>query len=238
VTIGDLFARLLCQSEHRGPHATGAVLVTSAGEMHVEKAPLPAHRFVATDAFRALCASIGPDTTVLMGHTRWPTQGSHVRNQNNQPLALPGPEGLAVTHNGDLPQVSRLFARFGLARAWEVDSELLLRLAQRHCHPAGLDVPALMYDVAQCPGHLAAVLVAAAEPATVVFVRRDRPLHVAWHPTRHLLAYASEAAILERALPTPTAWQCQAMAPQTAWVVRCADPRHPATLPLTPAAWY
>lgn len=232
IMIANMFSRLLLHSEHRGPHATGALVMTTTGEMVMEKAPVPAHRFIASPAFQTLCARIGPDTTVLMGHTRWPTQGSHFDNQNNQPLILPGADGLAVAHNGDIPQVSRYFTQFQLEREWGVDSELLLRLAARHCQPHGIALQPFIRDVAVCAGHLAAILVAAAQPETVILLRRDRPLHVAWCPTQHLMAYASESAILRHALPTSWTWQHQAVAPETAWVVSCADLAKPTVVPL------
>ncbi|MHB0935027.1 MAG: class II glutamine amidotransferase domain-containing protein [Armatimonadota bacterium] len=162
VIITNMFSRLLLHSEHRGPHATGALVMTTAGEMIVEKAPMPAHRFIASPAFQKLCARIGSDTTMLMGHTRWPTQGSHFDNQNNQPLIVPGADGLAIAHNGDIPHVSRYFSQFHLEREWVVDSELLLRLAVRHRQPQGIALQPFFRDVACCTGHLAAVLVAAA----------------------------------------------------------------------------
>ena len=221
--IADMFSRLLLHSEHRGPYATGAMLMTTAGEMVVEKGPLPAHRFVATNAFRGLCARISTETTVMMGHTRWPTQGSHRNNNNNQPLIVPGADGLAVTHNGNIPQVTRYFDHFHLDREWEVDSELILRLACRHRHPQGIGLQSFLRDIAVCTGHLAAVLVSAAQPETVIFIRRDRPLHLAWHPTKHLLAYASEPTILDMALHMPLTWQHHALTPETALVVSCTD---------------
>ena len=232
VMIANMFSRLLLHSEHRGPHATGALVMTTAGEMVVEKAPLPAHRFITTEAFQGLCARIGHETTVLMGHTRWPTQGSHHHNQNNQPLLVPGADGLAITHNGDIPQVARYFAHFHLEREWEVDSELLLRLACRHRQAQGMRLQSFLRDVAVCTGHMAAALVAATQPETAIFLRRDRPLHVAWCPTQHLLAYASEPTILVNALPASWTWQRRVLAPETGWVVSCTDIANPVIFPL------
>lgn len=218
-TITGLFVRLLLASEHRGPLATGVALVTASREVLIEKAPLPAHRFIMTEEFHSICARITAQTTVLMGHTRWPTQGSHYCNQNNQPLVIPGSQGLVLTHNGNISQVDRYFARFRLKREWEVDSELLLRLAHRHTSSIGIDHQAFLSDLAICHGHLAATIVTTAQPGTMMFLRRDRPLHLAWHPTRHLLAYASERNILQQTLYLPKTWQYHAISPNTVLIV-------------------
>lgn len=232
VEVSKVFARLLVLSEHRGPQATGVASMTAASKWQVEKAPLSAHQFLETDAYRRFCGRLVPETTLLMGHTRWPTQGSHLENQNNQPLASARTIGLLVAHNGNFPDVDRYFARFGLVREWEVDSELLLRLAERHLGPTAMNLRAFLRDVACSAGQLAAVLAMSAPRGKVVFLRRDRPLHVAWHPTRRLLAYASELAILEQAVPAKSTWQFHSLPAETAWVISCAEPSSPMVKPL------
>ena len=212
-------ARLLVESEHRGPHATGIAAALDDGTVHVTKAPLPASRFVHTEIFREACAHAVACGTLLMGHTRWPTQGSHRQNQNNQPLlSLEAPQ-VAFTHNGHIPMVNRYFAHFNLPRIWEVDSEVLLRLACRHVTPEGLALPALLQDLTCCAGQLAVVLAVASHPDEVIFIRRDKPLYLAYHAGMHLLAYASEDTILQRALPWASQWQIQPIPVNTAWVV-------------------
>jgi len=208
-------ARLLVESEHRGPHATGVAALLNDGTMHVAKAALPASRFVRTAAYRDVCAH----GTLFMGHTRWPTQGSHRQNQNNQPLLSPVAPHVALTHNGHLPMVDRYFAHFQLPRTWEVDSEVLLRLACRHVTPEGLALPALLQDLTYCAGQLAVVLAVASHPDEMIFIRRDKPLYLAYHAGMHLLAYASEDAILHRALPWASQWQIHPIPVNTAWVV-------------------
>lgn len=231
-TISDMFSRLLVLSEHRGPYATGAALISARGDVNVEKAPVPAHHFIGMDTYKHMCARIDPRTTILMGHTRWPTQGTHYLNYNNQPLTSSGSCCLALTHNGDIPQVNRHFARFCLTREWEVDSELLLRLACRNSTLRGIEILAFLRDLSVCPGHLAAVLVAASQPKTIVMLRRDRPLFTAWHPTGHLLAYASERQILSRSITEPEKWQIRAMPPNSAWIFSCNDLSMPEVLTL------
>jgi glucosamine 6-phosphate synthetase-like amidotransferase/phosphosugar isomerase protein len=195
--IGKLFTRLLVLSEHRGPHASGAAWLDASGAHRLHKAPQSASRFVASTTYSYWLDSIPSTATLLMGHTRWPTQGSHLDNRNNHPLSDGGGKDvILLTHNGNIPQVERCFRYFGLVRRWGVDSEILLRLARRHARPEGVDVASLLGDMGRCPGNIAAVVAWTAYPESVLLIRRDRPLFLAWNARRQLLAYASERAIL------------------------------------------
>ena len=220
-----LFSRLLLLSEHRGPLASGAAWLDASGRHRIHKAPRPASEFIASADYAQWLGSIPSTTVLLMGHTRWPTQGSHLDNRNNHPLSdRSSREGhrsaLLLTHNGHLPHAEQLFTRLGLPRRLEVDSELLLRLARRRTLPDGLDTPALLADIGQCPGHIAAALAWAAHPETVLFIRRDRPIYLAFSKRRHLIAYASERTILEQALADQAGWRIRRLQENTALVVR------------------
>jgi glucosamine 6-phosphate synthetase-like amidotransferase/phosphosugar isomerase protein len=226
--IGKLFTRLLVLSEHRGPHASGAAWLDASGVHRLHKAPQPASRFVTGQDYGEWLASIPPTATLLMGHTRWPTQGSHLDNRNNHPLSDGGGKDvILLTHNGNIPQVERCFRHFGLVRRWGVDSELLLRLARRHARPnERLDVAGLLGDMGRCPGDIAAVVAWTACPDTVLLVRRERPLFLSWNARRRLLAYASKRRILEDAIhdgsgapiSSLSGWRMEAMDEGTARV--------------------
>jgi glucosamine 6-phosphate synthetase-like amidotransferase/phosphosugar isomerase protein len=219
--IGKLFTRLLVLSEHRGPHASGAAWLDASGAHRLHKAPESASRFVTGQDYGEWQASIPPTATLLMGHTRWPTQGSHLDNRNNHPLSDgAGRDTILLTHNGNIPQVERCFRYFGLVRRWGVDSELLLRLARRHARPEGLDVAALLGDMGRCPGDIAAVVAWTASPETVLLIRRERPLFLAWNARRRLLAYASEQAILVEAIRNTSS---ASMASLSGWRMEAMD---------------
>lgn len=232
VSITTLFTRLLILSEHRGPYATGAAVVTQDGTIQTAKAPISAHRFVHSVAYEGLCQQADKGVAMFMGHTRWPTQGSHMRNGNNQPLLSDGPIRLVLTHNGNIPDVAQHFDAFGLQRKWEVDSELLLRLACRHLSQDGLAIQDMIHDLAICAGHIAAVIVAGSHPNKVIFVRRDRPLWTAYHRDLDLLVYASEAEILLQALPDCKKWNLQQMPTETVWVMNRQQLMNPRAYPL------
>lgn len=222
--LADLFTRLLLLSEHRGPYATGVAWVKADGSLQVAKAPEPARHFVQRNAYLNWVRGIDHQFTYLMGHTRWPSQGSVQLPANNHPLIVPiretgrtmgnsqhiavtAPQAcLALSHNGTLRNVSRLFSQLGLPRTAEVDSELLIRLAQRHVLDDHLDVAAFLDALAPLEGSLSAALVATSHPEEILLLKGNMPLKVRLHAGRQVLVYASESRILERALDGEAGW--------------------------------
>jgi hypothetical protein len=86
-----------------------------------------------------------------------------------------------------------------------VDSELLVRLAQRHASADGLDLPAFLADIAPLEGRMSCTLVATTKPEEIILLRGNMPLEARQHRRQRLLAYASEATILARGL-VDTGW--------------------------------
>jgi len=213
--LADIFTKLLVLSEHRGPHATGVAWVKRDGSMHVAKEPLPARQFVETAAYRDCLAGVDAKTTILMGHTRWPTRGSEHNPNNNHPLG----DHCVLTHNGHISNADALFRRHNLHRAAQVDSEILLRLAEKHTSPAGIDIPSYLHALESCTGRIAASLVATSRPEQVLLLRGNMPLIVWYHPGLHALAYASEEAILQSAVGDASDWLPLPLAPGEALLV-------------------
>jgi glutamine phosphoribosylpyrophosphate amidotransferase len=185
------------------------------GTSRVVKAPLPARAFIETIAYLDWLAEIDDQVTYLMGHTRWPTLGSIHTPSNNAPLG----ERLLLAHNGHVGNHAALTQQFGLRREAEVDSEVLLRLAERRLGDDGLNIPAYLGDLAHCRGRLAATVVDTRRPEQVLLIRGNMPLHVCHHPRRAVLAYASEEPILQRALAGEAGWRPVVLPPSTAMVV-------------------
>jgi len=200
----DRFTRLLLFSEHRGPYATGAAWVKSDGTYRLEKAPLPARQFVQTAGYADALNTVSDDVTLIMGHTRWPTRGSIHIPTNNHPLwAAP----ILLCHNGVVAEVQRHFRRLQLLRTAEVDSELLLRLAQRHAGADGLDVPAFLTDLEPLDGRISLALAATTRPEELILLKGNMPLEIRMQAERQVLCYASEARILDIALAGDAGWQ-------------------------------
>lgn len=224
--LADAFTMLLLLSEHRGPHATGVACVTRDGRMQVAKAPLPAREFVQSGTYINWLLGVDREMTYLMGHTRWPSHGSVMNPANNHPLVVPVPASdqpgaagppvdrmrsamgsLAVTHNGSLRAWERHFTRLQLPRTTQVDSELLARIAQRHAGVTGLALDAILADLSPLEGSMSLALVATTRPEEIILLKGNMPLEVCIQPRARILAYASEARILDRALAGDAGWE-------------------------------
>ena len=205
--IGDLFTRLLVESEHRGPYATGIALVGSGGDHYISKEPVPASQFVRSRDYRLVLDRLDQNTTLLMGHTRWPTRGSHLDNRNNHPLVGDGEHPCLVTHNGHISNHAALFRLMSLKREAEVDSEIILRLAEKNLRGSGIDPTGLADDLALCRGRLSAVVVATNDPTRILLVKGNQPLEVRCHRKRAIIAYASEPEILDATLGKEPGWE-------------------------------
>ena len=239
--IGDLFTRLLVGSEHRGPYATGIALVNSSGDHYIDNAPVPASQFVRSRDYRLVLDRLDQNTTLLMGHTRWPTRGSHLYNRNNHPLVsgtsvvsgirdgieAKSPSLVCITHNGHITNYHALFRLLGLKREAEVDSEIILRLAERNLTESGIDPIGLADDLALCRGRLSAVIVATSDPTRILLVKGNQPLEVRCHRKHAIIAYASESKILDAALDKEPGWEEMRI---PSWRLVVADIREPMPL--------
>ncbi|OPZ80837.1 MAG: glucosamine--fructose-6-phosphate aminotransferase [bacterium ADurb.Bin429] len=224
--LTDVFTMMLLLSEHRGPHATGVAWVKQDGSMQVAKEPLPARQFVQSGAYIDWLLGVDREMTYLMGHTRWPSHGSVMNPANNHPLVVPVPVSdqpgaagppvdrmrsamgsLALTHNGSLRAWERHFTRLQVPRTTQVDSELLARIAQRHAGATGLALDAILADLSPLEGSMSLALVATTRPEEIILLKGNMPLEVCIQPRARLLAYASEARILDRALAGEAGWE-------------------------------
>ncbi|MBI2844861.1 MAG: glucosamine 6-phosphate synthetase [Armatimonadetes bacterium] len=226
--ISDLFTRLLAGSEHRGPHATGVALVCANGDHYISKSPVPASRFVTSRDYRLVIDKLANDTTLLMGHTRWPTRGSHLDNANNHPLVGDGRKPCIIAHNGHISNHDSLSRLMNLKRDAEVDSEILLRLAERNAGKCGIDPVGLADDISRCRGRLSSVLIATSHPTKILLIKGNQPLEARYHETRELIAYASEPEILDSAIGSDRGWEVIEI---PAWRLVVVDTRR--MMPLT-----
>ena len=211
--LKDIFTRLLLLSEPRGPHATGLAWVNRDGEHRIFKAPLPAREFIGEPAYQETLDGVGNHTTILMGHTRWPTRGDVQNNFNNHPIRSLDCLGTA---NGTINNADALFRRFRLRRHAEVDSELIFRLANRLTGEDGqIDVERLIAKLARFRGQMSAVLVSRRDPGTIIVLKGDKPLFLWLNPKRRAIAYASNEDYLFEALEDDLGWRPLDIPPMT-----------------------
>ena len=125
--IKESLTHNLLYNQERGDAATGLAVIQTDGQVFLQKMPLSATEFVATYEYEALLNRIGPQTTLLLGHTRHPTKGTPANNDNNHPLQVGAVLGV---HNGHIHNDDNLFSYSGYPRQAEVDSEIIFRLLE------------------------------------------------------------------------------------------------------------
>jgi amidophosphoribosyltransferase len=199
----ELFGYLLCRNDARGGHATGALVMQQDGTSALYKAPVMAHQALLAPEYADVVAQIGPDTTLVMGHTRFGTGGTAQNNANNHPIQA---GHLFGTHNGIVWNADDVFSTLGLPRTAQVDSELLFRLAEPFSTERGFDLAGYLHDLEQVYASLATVMVSELCPHEVVIVKADQPLFFRAHPTLEVIAYASADDYLQTACPTADGW--------------------------------
>ena len=218
--LQKLFIYLLLRSEGRGPHATGAAWLERDGEHRIYKRPVRASEFVKDRAFAELLAGVSQSTTWLAGHTRWQTRGDARNNSNNHPLRA---SRLLGTVNGTITNADELFEQLRLPRHAEVDSELLLRIADAILRDGRIDLQELKKRLILFCGQLSAVMASKTDPETIVVVKGNKPLHLRYHDESNIIVYASGRAYLDGVLLPTLGWREVRVRPMSIARFHCDD---------------
>ena len=228
--LATIFTGLLRANEHRGRYATGVANIRMDGSYDIHKAPVNVAMFVASDEYKVLLGDVDSRTTILMGHTRWPTQGSHLDNINNHPLVIGGDtsDGIGAiigTHNGHIQNWKALFASLGYPRTTEVDSEIIFRMAEDSVQDGRIDNRIYTKLLAKCKGQMSAVAVLISDPARIIIVKGDKPLVLLYHRKYDVLLYASELDFMAEVLMRDGGWPNVSVKPMSAVTFECRDLR-------------
>jgi glucosamine 6-phosphate synthetase-like amidotransferase/phosphosugar isomerase protein len=200
-----LFTELLVISRQRGPHATGVAWLNRDGEHRLFKRPMPAERFVEHKAFPLVLARVDRRTTILLGHTRWRTQGDEQINRNNHPIRAGDVIG---AHNGTIYNADALFERLRLPRYAEVDSEILFRLAMSTLARQGhINAARFSASLQPCRGQIAAVMASRRSPRRVVVLKGNNPLELRWNAGMNVVIYASDTRYLDTVVAGEKDWR-------------------------------
>lgn len=216
--LRKLFGFLLLLSEERGPHATGVVWLKRGGQHRILKRPQRAKEFICSDAYRDALAGVDSAVTWLGGHTRWQTVGDASNNLNNHPIRAGEVIG---THNGTIINADSLFARFGLQRSAEVDSELIFRFANSTLLQGRIDIATLKSRLALCKGGISAVMASRTSPEEVVIIKGNKPLEIRYSQAHQAVVYSSDARYPDMALAADRSWKPVSLGPMIIAALNC-----------------
>lgn len=197
----------LLANEERGKEATGLAVVQTTGIVTIAKMPLSASEFVRTDQYQAALSEIGPQTTVILGHTRKPTKGSVFCCDNNHPIYTQTVVGI---HNGHIENDNEIFDSTGSVRRGEVDSEIIFRLLDNVSHEEEEEV-ALLAEIEQnlagLKGKFTFISCDCRRPEHILLVRHLNPLSHYYHPDWQAVIFSSRYIFLRKAFGLEVASQ-------------------------------
>jgi len=197
-TIAEIATANLLFNQERGREASGIAVIRTNGACRILKRPLPASALVKTEAYRRLLATIDEETVCILGHTRMPTKGSPLHNVNNHPLQT---EHVVGIHNGVITNDDLLFARLGLPRTGEVDSEIIFRMLDTvdPVRNNGRYLGLVEERIHLLEGTYAALAVDLRRPTSLLALKRLRPLCLHYEPKWEALFFSSRYIFLRRA---------------------------------------
>jgi glutamine---fructose-6-phosphate transaminase (isomerizing) len=191
---------LIRRSEPRGREATGVAVILPQEVLYYRRPMAPSRVLGRPDFQRFLDAAFPPgeaadagQARAVIGHCRLVTNGSQVRDGNNQPVLL---DGLVGVHNGIVTNPETLVApAAGGPVSFALDSEALFqRLSGELAGGAGM-AEALRRTFHHLDGEASIGLLAPGADALVVATNTGS-LYVTADPGGGFFAFASEAHIL------------------------------------------
>ena len=186
VMLTQLVQLLGKASEVRGTHASG-IAYNRGSDLVIYKRPKPAHR---------MKFKLPTDTNAVMGHTRFTTQGSQKRNQNNHPFRGHAGTEFALAHNGVLYNDHELRITEDLPQTdIETDSYIAVQLLEKR---GDLSMESLRFMAEKICGSFTFTLLD--RDNYMYFVKGDSPLHLIHFPSLGLYIYASTKQIMDEAL--------------------------------------
>ena len=186
-TLKRLLRALSVAAESRGTDATGISYVNNGNIVTFKKAK-PAHK---------VKLYFPKDTTAVIGHTRFTTQGSEKNNYNNHPFeGSTDTHTFALAHNGVLYNDKELRREKHLPdTAIETDSYIAVQLIE---HENIVDSNSIKTMAEALTGSF--VFTILRDDNTLFLVKGDNPITLIHFPEYGLYVYASTTAILNAAM--------------------------------------
>ena len=186
-TLKRLLRALSVAAESRGTDATGISYVNNGNIVTFKKAK-PAHK---------VKLYFPKDTTAVIGHTRFTTQGSEKHNYNNHPFeGSTDTHSFALAHNGVLYNDSELRLEKALPDTQiETDTYIAVQLLEKE---NAVDSKSIKSMAEAVRGSF--VFTILRDDNTLFLVKGDNPITLLHYPELGLYIYASTTAILTAAM--------------------------------------
>jgi len=182
--VKKVLREMAVDSESRGAHSSGIAKV--GANTRIYKSLLPSSKFVDTKEYHDAVSSLKTDSYILLGHTRFATEGAIVKS-NAHPFRVGDVVG---AHNGCVYNISEMQTK--LDKQCPVDSQLIFKSLN--------DNDNIQEAVQNFDADFALSFVKK-NPMKLYLTREEnRPLYVAYVPSLKTLFYASEDSFVEDAL--------------------------------------
>lgn len=225
--IGDAIDVLAACSESRGKDSAGfAFRNEQSGQIAVLRAPLPISELKRREEYRRMLdthagPAAGPGRRAVIGHSRLVTNGSQLKDENNQPVVKAGVVGV---HNGIIVNEAELWADITVAqRAYDLDTEVLLALFRQYISQGMASGPAMAAVLSRVFGTVSTGFFVDDRPELVLgtnngslYTLSDRHKALLFASERHTMTVV-QAALAK--YPGMAALQIAAVAPGTGVVV-------------------
>ncbi len=196
--IRDIFTRNLLFNEERGRAATGLAITQTDGRIDLYKMSLPAAEFIQTPTYQRLLEAIGPQTLLILGHTRLPTKGDPACAGNNHPIQAGSVFGV---HNGQIANDDALFTRFGYTRLAQVDSEIIFHMlaAVSPENPPANYLAQIAPKIELLQGQFTFIAGDLRAPQRLLVLKHNNPLCIHYHAVWNALIFSSRYIFLRKA---------------------------------------
>lgn len=166
------------------------------GQARLFKAPLPASEFINHPEYLSLLASIGDQTSLVLGHTRYPTKGEPTLEMNNHPIQA-GP--VLGVHNGHIKNDDDLFEQLGYPRRAEVDSEIIFQMLAASSPENPLQyLSEIKPHLEMLEGQFTFISVDCRAPDQLLVFKHDNPLCIHYHTDWDALILSSRYIFLRK----------------------------------------
>ena len=182
--VKKVLREIAIDSETRGSHSSGIAKV--GANTRIYKSLLPSSKFVDTKDYNESVSSLRDDSYILLGHTRFATDGAIVKS-NAHPFKVGNVVG---AHNGCVYNIKEMQGQ--LDKQCPVDSQLIFKSINDNDN---------IQDAIKDFDSDFALSFVKNNPMVLHLCRElNRPLHIAYVPELKTLFYASETQFIEDAL--------------------------------------